>query len=176
MFERDKPNDEIKSFDIDAINTTKIESNRKYIIGKNKKILLAAIAMIGLLSGVGILYYNVNTNSNKPNILNDRKTMFVPMDDITVNLRKGVENNSTWLKIKVTLEVSDQNNYDLVILMMPKIVDIFQIYLKELRKNDLDGSFGIYKIKDEMMMRINSILYPGKIEGILFQDFIIQVL
>ena len=102
------------------------------------------------------------------------KIMFVPLDEITVNLKHGVSQNMTWLRIKVTLEVQGKNNYDVVSQLTPKIVDIVQTYLKELRQSDLEGSFGIYKIKDEMMMRINTVLHPVRIEAILFQEMIIQ--
>jgi len=93
-----------------------------------------------------------------------------------VNLRNGVENNAAWIRVKVTIEVHGKNNYNAVSQMTPKIIDVFQTYLKELRKNDLDGSFGIYKIKDEMTLRINTILNPAKIDSILFQELIIQTL
>lgn len=177
MFERDKRNDEIKSFDIDVsiVNKEDVDNGRAH--SKSKKPLLIGVAIVALLSGLGVVYLKLrSTSTSEIHNISDTKTVFIPMEDITVNLRQGVENNAAWLKIKVTLEVNGQVNYDKVTQMMPKIIDIFQTYLKELRKNDLDGSFGIYKIKDEMIMRINNILYPAKIEGILFQDFMIQVL
>ena len=102
--------------------------------------------------------------------------MFVPIDEITINLRHGIENTPAWLRVKITLEVHGQQNYDIVMQMSPKILDMFQTYLKELRKSDLDGSFGIYKMKDEMAMRINTIIHPAKIENILFQEFLIQTM
>ena len=179
MFERDKSNNEIKSFDIDlstnSTNDTDKENGSKV---KSKKSLLIGVAVIALLSGGGLLYSKLSEQSsdNASQGASETKTMFIPMDEITVNLRQGVENNAAWLKIKVTLEVTGKTNYDMVTQMTPKIMDIFQTYLKELRKTDLDGSFGIYKIKDEMLLRINTILYPGKIEAILFQDFMMQVL
>jgi flagellar FliL protein len=173
MFERDKSGNEIKFFDIDLSTANKQDTSNSH----RKKSLFIGMAVVALLSGVGAMYWKFRTTiSENAKSINNTQSMFIPMDVITVNLRQGVENNAAWLKVKVTLEVSGKSNHDIVMQMMPKLIDIFQTYLKELRKNDLDGSFGIYKIKDEMTMRINSILYPAKIEAILFQDFMIQVL
>jgi flagellar FliL protein len=177
MFERDKSNNEIKSFDIDLSTENKKAASNSQDQPKSKKPLFIGIALVALLSGAGAMYFKSKiTSSDNATSINNTQTMFIPMNGITVSLRQGMENNAALLKVTVTLEVNGKNNYDIVTQMMPKIMDIFQTYLKELRKNDLDGSFGIYKIKDEMMMRINSILYPAKIEAILFQDFMIQVL
>ena len=171
MFEREKNSEEIKAFDIDLSTNNKTgQDNGEKKPGK-KKLSLIIGSVIALIAFAGIFYERLNNNT-----VTESSTIFIPMDEITVNLRQGVENTPSWLKIKVTLEVHGKSNEEVVKNMLPKIVDIFQTYLKELRKSDLDGSFGIYKIKDEMMLRINTILYPAKIEGILFQDFMMQVL
>lgn len=177
MFERDKSNNEIKSFDIDqSTNATKEADGNVTNKPKSKKTLIIGIAIVALIGGGGLVYSKFYSNhGNSTQSVDDKTTLFVPMDEITVNLKQGVENNTAWLKVRVTLEVLGKANNDTVTKMMPKITDIFQTYLKELRKNDLDGSFGIYKIKDEMLLRINAILYPAKIEAILFQDFMMQV-
>ena len=177
MFKRDKSNDEIKSFDIDLSTNSKKDTSDNIITQpSNKRTLAIGAAIVVLLGAGGLIANKLYSDSASPiQAIDDKATLFVPIDEITVNLRQGVENNTSWLKVRVTLEVIGKTNYDVVTKMMPKIMDIFQAYLKDLRKNDLDGSFGIYKIKDEMLLRINSILYPAKIEAILFQDFIMQV-
>ncbi len=175
MFERGKSSEEIKSFDIDLSTNSQANNNNVKEGGKGKLTLTVA-GIIAIFVVGALLYYRFSDNSSHTDDLNDKSVVFIPVDEITVNLRQGVENNTSWLKIRVTLEVHGKGNGEVVKNMLPKIVDIFQTYLKELRKSDLDGSFGIYKIKDEMMLRINTVLYPAKIEGILFQDFMMQVL
>jgi flagellar FliL protein len=141
----------------------------------NTKVILAIIALLLLMVGGWFIYKNIVHNEEKTieeSLMG--QIFFLDLEPITVNLRAGSENNLAWLRIKVTLEVKGQNNYDLLKKMTPKVMDVFQTYLKELKKSDLDGSFGIYKIKDEMMMRINVILAPTQIENILFQEFILQ--
>lgn len=171
MFEREKNSEEIKAFDIDLSTNNKAgQDNGEKKPGKKLSFIIGSVIVLTALFGIFYEKFNGETN------VRESSTIFIPMDEITVNLRQGVENTPSWLKIKVTLEVHGKGNEEVVKNMLPKIVDIFQTYLKELRKSDLDGSFGIYKIKDEMMLRINTILYPAKIEEILFQDFMMQVL
>ena len=140
----------------------------------NTTVILAIIALLLLSVGGWFIYKNIIQEDEIAEKSLMGQTFFLDLEPITVNLRAGSENNLAWLRIKVTLEVKGQNNYDLLKKMTPKVMDVFQTYLKELKKSDLDGSFGIYKIKDEMMMRINVILAPAQIENILFQEFILQ--
>lgn len=179
MFEKKQDADLIKSFDINSNDSTISPDDKIPIIEKksNKKFILITLVCAFLLF-VGSMVYKVMFSPYLSNTegYSDHTVMFLTVDDITVNLRQGIDHDNAWLKVKISLEIHGKNNYDIALKMMPKIVDIFQTYLKELRKSDLDGSFGIYKIKDEMLLRINAILYPVKIEAILFQDFIMQVL
>jgi flagellar FliL protein len=177
MFDREKNQNEFKPFDVEL--NTGVENNTSVEQGdqKKKRVAIASVLAVLVLSGAGIFISNLDQGKEvQTTIISDKKAMFVPLEEITVNLRNGLENNPAWLRIKVSLEVNGKSNYDMVSQMTPKIVDVFQTYLKELRKSDLDGSFGIYKIKDEMMLRINTIIYPARIEAILFQEFIMQTI
>ena len=142
--------------------------NKKF----NKKILLLLLSLLGIMFTGWFFYKNFITNTKEDFI--DSQIFFVNLDEMTINLRTGSDNDLAWLRVKIALEVQGEKNYNLIKKMMPKIIDLFQTYLTELKKSDLNGSFGIYKIKDAMMMRINVILAPAKIENILFQEFLLQ--
>jgi flagellar FliL protein len=168
--------DREKNFDV-KFGASLEEDPKKGPEGKkfNKKILFALIALLLIIFLGWFLYKNfIKLDSNDDQSVGMNQTFFLDLEEMTVNLRAGSENNLAWLRIKVVLEVKGQKNYDLIQKMTPKIMDLFQTYLKELKKSDLEGSFGIYKIKDEMIMRINIILAPAKIDNILFQEFILQ--
>jgi flagellar FliL protein len=53
-------------------------------------------------------------------------------------------------------------------------VDAFQVYLRELRKSDLEGSAGIYRLKEELQRRVNVAIYPAQVESILFKEILVQ--
>ena len=173
MFDREKQDSDLKNFDIEADLQSQNDNFQSNFIKKNRSyVLLTVILCVFIAAGVIYNYFILSDKAKTTE--QDSVVMFVPLEEITINLKNSVESKSSWLRMKVVLEVQGKNNYDFVSKMTPRIIDIFHTYLKELRKTDLDGSFGIYKIKDEMTLRINTILNPAKIDSILFQELVIQ--
>ncbi|MDJ1407539.1 MAG: flagellar basal body-associated FliL family protein [Candidatus Midichloria sp.] len=58
--------------------------------------------------------------------------------------------------------------------MMPKLNDVLLVYLKTLKPSDIKGSIGIYRLREELMVRFNKIIAPAQINDVLFKDFIMQ--
>ncbi len=58
--------------------------------------------------------------------------------------------------------------------VMPRIVDNFQIYLRELRIEDLRGSDGIYRLREELLARVNAAVAPVKVTDVLFKEMLVQ--
>ena len=58
--------------------------------------------------------------------------------------------------------------------MMPRIIDNFQIYLRELRVEDLRGSDGIYRLREELLARVNAAVAPVKVTDVLFKEMLVQ--
>jgi flagellar protein FliL len=107
-----------------------------------------------------------------------KKAAFVDMKEIVVNL--GGQNTQQtgerprFLKMKIALEVSDPKIATEVQPLLPRIEDTFQVYTRELRPSDLEGSAGVYRLKEELLRRINVAIYPSKVEAILFKEILIQ--
>ena len=78
------------------------------------------------------------------------------------------------MKLKVTVEVGDTDSLDAVKKMMPKIIDVFQLYLRELRPQDIQGSVGLYRLKEELLLRVNKIVLPNKVNDLLFKEVLVQ--
>ena len=57
---------------------------------------------------------------------------------------------------------------------MPRIVDQFQVYMRELRVEDLNGSAGMARLKEELLMRVNAAVAPTQVRDVLFQQMIVQ--
>ncbi len=74
----------------------------------------------------------------------------------------------------MSLELNE--NEDLVTLerLMPRVIDHFQVFLRELRVDDLSGSAGIYRIKEELLRRVSVAVYPVEIRDVLFKEMLIQ--
>ena len=58
--------------------------------------------------------------------------------------------------------------------VMPRVMDAFQTYLRELRPGDLDGSAGLYRLKEELTRRVNASIAPSRINAVLFKEIVVQ--
>lgn len=95
------------------------------------------------------------------------------LPEFLVNLNTGGKQTS-FVKMKVTLEVPTDSDNDAIDSRMPRITDSFNTYLRELRAGDIAGSAGLYRLREELLLRINKIIYPNKVNDVLFREIIIQ--
>lgn len=98
---------------------------------------------------------------------------FYDLPEITVNLNTD-EGPAEYLRLKVALEVRDESMIAMIEPRMARVLDAFQVYLRELRRSDLEGSAGIYRLKEELQRRVNLAVYPASVENILFKEILIQ--
>jgi flagellar FliL protein len=96
------------------------------------------------------------------------------MPDVLVNLSGGGADRAQYLKVKVVLELPDAAIVPLIQPLMPRVMDAFQTYLRELRPTDLDGSAGLYRLKEELTRRVNVAVAPNRVTAVLFKEIVIQ--
>jgi flagellar FliL protein len=99
--------------------------------------------------------------------------VFFPLEEIIVNLNTGGR-KSTFLKVKVNLELADAKDIKRIEAVMPRIMDNFQVYLRELRIEDLKGSAGMYRLREELLTRVNLAVAPAKVNDVLFKEMLVQ--
>ncbi len=95
------------------------------------------------------------------------------LPEFLVNLNTGGKQTS-FIKMKVTLESPSESDLEAIDSFMPRITDSFNTYLRELRSSDLAGSAGLYRLREELLLRVNKTVYPSKVNDILFRELIIQ--
>lgn len=100
-------------------------------------------------------------------------SVYLDMPEMVVNLSSR-DQRSQYLKIRVALEAKEQSTLDAVKPVMPRVLDLFQVYLRELRSSDLNGSAGIFRLKEELLRRINLTIYPNRVDRVLFKEIIVQ--
>lgn len=99
---------------------------------------------------------------------------FVDMPEVLVNLANSGTDRTQYLKIKVVLELPNAKLVDEIKPLMPRVMDAFQTYLRELRPTDLDGSAGLYRLKEELTRRVNAAVAPNQITAVLFKEIVVQ--
>jgi flagellar protein FliL len=102
-----------------------------------------------------------------------KQVVFMDLPEMIVNLNTGGP-RSSFLKLRVALELDDPAMVPKLKALEPRIIDNFQIYLRDLRREDLDGSAGMARLKEELLMRINVATRPARINDVLFNEILVQ--
>lgn len=98
---------------------------------------------------------------------------FYTLPDMLVNIQ-STSGRPTFLKLKLTLEMKD---YELATKLQseaPRLQDMFQGFLRELRPEDLAGSAGSYQLRTEILRRVNLIAAPDKVDAVLIEEMLIS--
>ena len=98
---------------------------------------------------------------------------YFDLDELVVTLG-GAGRKSSFLKMRVSLELEGAADEARIKAVMPRIIDNFQIFLRELRIEELQGSQGLYRVKEELLARVNSAAHPTKIKDVLFREMLVQ--
>jgi len=139
-----------------------------------KMIAMAAGGLV-LLGGVGYGGYAMLGRAHHVEAAPAPKpAVFVDMPEVLVNLNNAGSDRTQYLKVKVVLELPDEKLSEQIKPEMPRIMDTFQTYLRELRPTDLDGSAGLYRLKEELTKRVNIAIAPNKVNAVLFKEIIVQ--
>ncbi|MCC7045345.1 MAG: flagellar basal body-associated FliL family protein [Alphaproteobacteria bacterium] len=148
--------------------------------GKGKLLIIAAAGgLVLLLAGGGAAAYFMGMFGGKAAHKEAEKpaapvvATYVQLPDLLVNLSSTGRRNN-FIKLKITLELEKPTDQDRVKTMQPRIIDNFQTYLRNLRLEDLQGAQGLFRLREELLVRINAAVAPAKVTDILFQEMLVQ--
>lgn len=152
--------------------------------GLDAKKLLLFVVLPLLLIGGGVGAYFMGVFDSAPAIEGEKEVKkaksgemptaaFVKIPDMIVNLSSD-DGQPRYLRLSVQLELENEADVAVVESVMPRVIDQFQTYLRELRVRDLRGSAGIYRLQMELLSRVNAAAYPIEVQDVLFQEILIQ--
>jgi len=98
---------------------------------------------------------------------------FYTLPDFVVNLQ-GPDSRPTYLKLSLALEVPDEDTAEDITPALPRLKDMFNGFLRELRPEDLSGNQGSYQLKMEIQRRVNLVIAPAKVNAVLINQMLIQ--
>jgi flagellar FliL protein len=155
--------------------------------GSKKKVLIIVVAAVLLvIGGVAAAYFTglmqplidmiagKKSPAEAPQAAAAGEAVFIDLPEILVNLNTGGRGRATFLKMRVSLELQRKEDTQLVEKLMPRIVDNFQVYLRELRIEDLKGSAGMYRLREELLTRVVAAAAPAKVNDVLFKEMLVQ--
>jgi len=140
------------------------------------KLMIIAAAGVAVLGGGGVGAYLIfgGASHDKPAHASIKPAIFVDLPDVMVNLSNAGTDRTQYLKVKIVLELPDPTLVAQIQPLMPRVMDAFQTYLRELRPTDLDGSAGLYRLKEELTRRVNAAVAPNRITAVLFKEIVVQ--
>jgi flagellar FliL protein len=142
------------------------------------KLIIVVVGVLAILGGGAATYFfffrhhdeEMHAEMAPP----PKPPVFVEVPDMLVNLAGSPGDRIQYLKVKVVLEVKEEKQSEAIKPSMPRVTDIFQTYLRELRPTDLNGSAGMFRLKEELTRRVNAAVAPIQVSAVLFKEIVVQ--
>jgi flagellar FliL protein len=180
MAERDETDEEPAS---EEEGTGGEEEQEASSAGRKRLLIIIILAVLLVVGGVAGAYFMGYLNPLIEKLTGkdteavarqqSRESVFMDLPELLVNLNTGGRRTS-FIKMKVTLEVDRKEFVPVIEKLMPRIIDNFQVYLRELKLEDLRGSVGMYRLREEMLLRVNTAAAPAQVNDVLFKEILIQ--
>lgn len=172
----------------DGEGATEGEGGKKVFIKKllsNKKMMIAAAGTLVLVMGGGAGAYIFLSGGKDDAVQHDKtahaepvpivppKIAFYDMPAVVVNIQSQ-DGSPAYLKLSVALELQSADEVPGLKVLLPRVVDQFQGYLRELRVDDLRGSESVMRLKEELLRRVNAAAAPYRVHDVLLKEMIVQ--
>ena len=142
------------------------------------KLIIIAVSALAILGGSAAAYFFLFGKKSEEHHAEaappPKPPAFVEVPDLLVNLVGNPGDRVQYLKVKVVLEVKEEKQVEQIKPTLPRVSDIFQTYLRELRPSDLNGSAGLFRLKEELTKRVNVALAPQQVNAVLFKEIVVQ--
>jgi len=151
-----------------------------------KIIIIAAAVLIVLALGGGAAFFFMSGDEDENTVDLEgggqestlveqapSELLFLELEPMLVNLDTA-GGKPKYLKLTISLEVDQQISLDELTTKMPRIIDQFQTYLRQLRIEDLNGSAGMFRLKEELLIKVNDAVYPTRVNDVLFKEMLIN--
>ena len=146
---------------------------------KNKlKLIIMAVGLLAVLGGGAATWFFFFRRGDDEHHAEaappPKPPAFVDVPDMMVNLAGAPGERVQYLRLKIVLELKEEKQIEAIKPTMPRVTDIFQTYVRELRPSDLNGSAGIFRLKEELTKRVNAAVAPIQVSAVLFKEVVVQ--
>ena len=141
------------------------------------KLIIAAVGLLVIVSGgvaTWFFFFRSHGDEMHAEAPPAKPPAFVDVPDMLVNLVGAPGERVQYLKVKLVLEVKEEKQIEAIKPSMPRVTDIFQTYLRELRPADLSGSAGVFRLREELTRRVNAAVSPTQVNAVLFKEIVVQ--
>jgi flagellar FliL protein len=142
------------------------------------KLIIIVVGVLAVLGGGAATYFvffnHHHDEEKRAEAPAAKPPSFVEVPDMLVNLVGSPGERVQYLRVKIVLEVKDEKQIEAIKPSMPRVTDIFQTYMRELRPADLNGSAGLFRLKEELTRRVNAAVAPVPVSAVLFKEIVVQ--
>lgn len=141
------------------------------------KLIIAVVGMLVIFGGgaaTWFFFFRHGGEEVHAEAVPVKPPVFLDVPDLMVNLAGLPGERVQYLKAKVVLELKEEKQVEAIKPTMPRITDIFQTYMRELRPSDLSGSAGLFRLKEELTRRVNVAIAPTQVNAVLFKEIVVQ--
>ena len=142
------------------------------------KLVIAAVVVLATIGGGATWFFFMrhhNEEAHAEAVAPPPKPVaYVEVPDMLVNLIGLPGERVQYLKVKIVLEVKEEKQVEAIKPSLPRVTDIFQTYLRELRPVDLNGSAGLFRLKEDLTRRVNAAVAPNQVSAVLFKEVVVQ--
>jgi flagellar protein FliL len=102
-----------------------------------------------------------------------RPAVFVDVPDLVINVNV-TGNRLRFLKLVASLEVGGERQAEAVRQLLPRITDNINLYLRTIEPDEMGGAAGVYRIKRDLLARINQVVEPHEVRDVLIKEMLVQ--
>lgn len=150
--------------------------------GGLKRILMIGVPVLLLGGGAGLWFtgilppmlgMNPSPQAAAPQSDATRPPSFLDLPEIIANLN-APGRRPVFMRLRAKLELARAEDVAALQAAMPRVLDLFQIYLREMRPEELRGSIGTQRLREELILRVNLAAAPARVSDILFMEILVQ--
>src|ERR1700753_878837 len=145
------------------------------------KLILIAVPVVLLLAGAGLWFTGI-----LPHLLGMEKKedkagevakavppSYLDIPEMIANLNNNMH-KIAYVKLSARVEIPKPEDVEKVKAALPRLQDMMQTYLREMRPEELRGSAGTYRLREELLVRANVAVAPAKVSDVLFTQLLVQ--
>jgi flagellar FliL protein len=143
--------------------------------GARRLVVMAAPVVLIFLLGAGAWAAGLLPFGHKPASHAEAAAapIYVDLPEMIANLDSDPR-RPRYIKLRARIEVHGVADEQAIKASMPRLQDLFQTYLRDMRPDDLRGSMGTYRLREELIARADVAAAPAKIDDVLFVEMIVQ--
>ena len=153
--------------------------------GGKKKLIIIAIPVLLIAIGGGLWFSGIlpkmlgmgpKAETSEEHAKKEEAAhapVFVELPEMIANLN-APGRRASYVKLKARLELSKEADQAAFTAAQPRVIDLFQTYLREMRPDELRGSAGTYRLREELIARASLAAAPAQVIDVLFSELLVQ--